>query len=58
MEKEILVGFLQWLITNDQEIIPQKGEVAGVDLGPHLLVNYEPFTVEGYAEYYMQQKDS
>jgi len=56
MEKEILVTFLNWIIANEKEIFPQKGMVAGVDLGPHLLVNYEPYTVEGFVEEFLNDK--
>ena len=56
MEKEILVTFLNWIIANDKEISPQKGEVGGLDLGPHLLVNYEPYTVEDFADEFLNEK--
>ena len=56
MEKEVLVNFLNWLITNQKDIIPQQGEVAGVDLGPHLIIDYEPWTVDDFVEWYLKEK--
>jgi len=55
MEREILVKFLNWLIANQKDIVPQQGEVAGVDLGPHLIVDYEPWTVEDFVESYLNE---
>ena len=56
MERELLVSFLNWCISNQKEIIPQQGEVGGVDLGPHLIVDYEPWTVEDFVESYLNEK--
>ena len=56
MEKEILVSFLNWIIANNKEIIPQQGEVGGLDLGPHLIVDYEPWVVEEFVDWYLNEK--
>jgi hypothetical protein len=57
MEREILIQFVNWIIANDKQIIPQPGEVtAGLDLGPHLIVSFEPYTVEGFVDEYIESK--
>ena len=56
MERETLIQFVNWIIANDKQIIPQPGDVGGVDLGPHLIVSYEPYTVEDFVDEYIESK--
>jgi hypothetical protein len=56
MEREILIQFVNWIIANDMQIIPQPGEDGGVSLGAHLIVSFEPYTVEDFVDEYIGSK--
>ena len=55
MEKEVLSKFLNWILANQKDIITQPGEVGGVDMGPHLIIDYEPWFVDDFVDWYLNE---